>query len=177
LSDNELRVDSDSAAGAATALRRAFDRSFAVAASLQAQRLEQILAIRVGSDPYALRVSEIAGLHVDVEIVPVPGPVPQLLGIVGLRGTLLPVYDLAALLRHLPASRPRWLVLMRMPQPVGFAFDTFEAHLQMPDATIADGAGEAPPTAFLRGMVRAAGALRPIIHLTSLVESIKDKNS
>jgi chemotaxis signal transduction protein len=165
----------------AATLRRDFDEAFAAPASPITEPLEDLLAIRVGSDLYALRLSEIAGLHVGVKIVPVPSPVPQLLGIVGIRGMLVPIYDLAALLRYPPEANSRWFVLARAPQPVGFAFETFESHLQVSQASLAGSNGEDSGTAgtvqHMRGTVRAAGALRPIIHLASMLEMIGDKNS
>jgi chemotaxis signal transduction protein len=166
LSNNDLPT--------AAVLRRRFDEGFAVAASPKAERLEALLAIRVGSDPYVLRVSEISGLHVDLKIVPVPSPVAHLLGIVALRGTMAPVYDLASLLSYPPATRPRWMVLARVSQLVGFAFDTFESHVQMPQGAIATSAAQTAP--HLLGTVRAEEALRPIVHLASLVEFIKELN-
>jgi chemotaxis signal transduction protein len=166
--------------GTAAAMRRLFDDSFAAAAASGPESLEDLLAIRVGSDPYALRLSEIAGLHVGVKIVPVPSPAAQLLGIVGIRGMMAPVYDLAALLRYPPAPNPRWFILARALQPVGFAFETFESHLQVSQSSFANGnedAGTGAPKQHTRGTVRAAAALRPIIHLASVLEMIRDKHS
>jgi chemotaxis signal transduction protein len=166
---------------AAAILRRHFDEGFAVAASPMTESLEGFLAIRVGSDPYALRLSEISGLYVSAKIVPVPSPVPQLLGIVGIRGMMAPIYDLAVLLRYPPESNSRWFVLSRAPQPVGLAFATFESHLQVSQASLAGGTREdAGGGEFLqhtRGAVRADEGLRPIIHLTSMLEMIGDLNS
>jgi chemotaxis signal transduction protein len=164
----------------AAALRRLFDDSFAAAATAESARLEGLLAIRLGSDPYALRLSEIAGLHTGVKIVPVPSASAQLLGIVGLRGIMAPIYDLAALLGYPPAASPRWMVLARMPQPLGFAFETFESHLQVPESSLANGEGGAnagAPRQYTSGTVRAAGALRPIICMASVLELIGNKNS
>jgi chemotaxis signal transduction protein len=167
-------------AGSAAALRRAFDDGFAAAAAAKSARLEDLLAIRLGSDPYALRLSEIAGLHAGVKIVAVPSNRTQLLGIVGLRGIMAPIYDLAALLRYPPAANPRWMVLARMSQPVGFAFETFESHLQVPETALANDEGSAYAGAARQhtsGTVRAGGALRPIILMASVVELIGDENS
>jgi purine-binding chemotaxis protein CheW len=168
------------AAGSAAALRRLFDGSFAAAAADKSARLEGLLAIRLGSDPYALRLSEIAGLYAGVKIVAVPSANAQLLGIAGLRGILAPVYDLAALLRCPPAANPRWMVLARMSQPVGFAFEFFESHLQVPDTSLASAEGSTNAGAAGRhagGTVRAAGALRPIIRMASVVELVGNKSS
>jgi chemotaxis signal transduction protein len=177
----KTRIEVGSMGTTAATLRRHFDEAFAAPASSVTEPLEDFLAICVGSDPYALRLSEIAGLHVGVKIVPVPSPVPQLLGIVGIRGMMVPIYDLAALLRYPPEANSRWFVLARAPQPVGFAFGSFESHLQLSQASLADSNGEDSSTSgsaqHIRGTVRAAGALRPIVHLASMLEMIEDLKS
>ena len=181
MSSNGPFIGAASAVTTATALRRLFDASFAAPAASMSERLEDLLAIRVGSDPYALRTSEIAGLHVGVKIVPVPSPVAQLLGIAAIRGIMAPIYDLAALLRYPPAANPRWFIIARGPQPVGFAFETFESHLQVSQSSLAnddgENAGSGAPKQHTRGTLRAAGALRPIIHLPSVLEMMGDINS
>jgi chemotaxis signal transduction protein len=128
-------------------------------------------------------LSEIAGLYVDVKIVPVPGPTKQMLGIVSLRGKMAPVYDLAALLHYPPAASPRWLLVAGGAQPVGFAFETFEAHLQVSQASLAVAAGEdrgegnGASRRHVRGAVRAAEVLRPMIHVASVVELVRGNSS
>jgi chemotaxis signal transduction protein len=181
VSETESSIGVSPTVGTAAALRRSFDESFAAPAALLRVPVEDLLAIRVASDPYAVRLSEIAGLHVDIQIVPVPSPAGQLLGIVGIRGVMMPIYDLAALLRYPRAESPRWIVFARGTQRVGFAFDTFESHLQVSQGSMATGDGEdkgaratAPQT---QGTVRAGGSLRPIIHLASVVAMIGDINS
>lgn len=166
--------------GTAAALRCLFDSSFVASASSMTEPLEDLLAIRVGADPYALRLSEIAGLYVDVNIVSVPSPVAQLLGIVSLRGRMAPVYDLAALLHYPPAVSPRWMILAGA-QPVGLAFETFETHLQVPRASLVDGEdrgeGSGATRQHVRGVVRAAHALHPLIRVASVVKLIRDNYS
>jgi chemotaxis signal transduction protein len=181
VSTNETRIEAESMGATAATLRRHFDEAFAAPAASMAEALEHLLAIRVGSDPFALRLSEIAGLYVGVKVVPVPSPVSQLLGIVGIRGMMVPIYDMAALLRYPLEANSRWFVLARAPHPVGFAFDTFESHLQVSQASLAGSNGEGPGTGgtvqHMRGTVRAAGALRPIIHLASMLEIIRGSHS
>jgi chemotaxis signal transduction protein len=188
VSPNEPSAETAPTISTAAELRRLFDASFAAPASLITEPLEHLLAIRVGSDPFALRLSDVAGLYVGVKIVPVPSPVAQLLGIVGIRGMMAPIYDLAALLRYPPASNARWFVFARAPQLVGFAFEAFESHLQVPRASVATGNGENADMSssgqhvrarvqHMRGSVRVDGTRRPIIHLASMVEMIGGKNS
>jgi chemotaxis signal transduction protein len=170
------RMSPDSMTGRVTALHEAFDASFAAAAVPRHERREEFLAIRLGTDPYLLRLSEIVGLYADRRVVPVPSPDPRLLGIVGLRGRMAPVYDLAAFLGYSLATSPRWMVLASGALPVGFAFETFETHLRVSEALFASehdhgvGAGEIRQHA--RGTVRVAGELRSVIHMASVSEMV-----
>ena len=151
--------------GSAEALRRRFDESFAAPAGSNPQSVEDLLAIRIGADPYVLRLSQIAGLSAGLKIAPVPSPIASLLGIVGVRGLMAPIYDLGALLGYPRAAEPRWTVFVRAPQTVGFAFETFESHLHVLVTSVT---GET---------VRAAGALRPIIDMPSVVAKLKGQIS
>jgi chemotaxis signal transduction protein len=119
----ERRIES------AEALRRAFDGSFADPPAAAARGREGFLTVRIGGDPYAFRVGDVLAVVSDRKIVAVPTPAPALLGLASLRGDLVPVYDLAQLLGQPRATSTRWLAVARGPDPVGFAFETFEAHV------------------------------------------------
>jgi chemotaxis signal transduction protein len=160
-----LRREAPSKIGSAEALRRRFDESFAAPAGSNPESVEDLLAIRIGPDPCALRLSQITGLSAGLRIAPVPSPVASLLGIVGVRGVMAPIYDLGALLGYPRAARPHWTVFVRAPQTVGFAFETFESHLQISVTSVT---GET---------VRAAGALRRLIDMPSVVAMLKGQIS
>ena len=159
----------------AAELRREFDATFAARASTARGKLDDVLAIRVGGDPYALRLSEIAGLHTDRQLVAMPSPVAELLGVVAIRGLLAPAYDLAALLGYPPATGSRWLILVRVPHLVALAFASFEAHLRLPEASFAqhDNGSDGRNTQHLRGSVRDGGILRPLIHVPGVLTTIE----
>ncbi len=158
----------------AAALREAFDRTFAAPPPRTDHALEDVLAVRIGGDPFALRLSEVADLRADRVVVPVPSAVPELLGLVGLRGTLAPVYDLAALLGYPPHAAARWLVVTKGAAPVALAFEAFETHARVPrEAFVGDDAPS--PQRHVRGAVRLDGALRPILATTSVLEAIASR--
>jgi chemotaxis signal transduction protein len=176
MSSDAASVEGVSNSGTASSLRRRFDASFAAPAQVRRERVEHLLAIRVDAHPYVLRLSEVAGLHADLQVVRIPSPAAHLLGIVGLRGVMAPVYDLAGFLGHPRAATPRWAVFARAPEFVGFAFEAFDSHLQVTDessATADDEAGSVAGGRHVRGAIRAAGVLRPIIHLASVVATLK----
>ncbi len=164
----------------ALTLRQAFDLSFARAPREEIGQRESLLAIRMGGDPYAVRLGEIAGLHVDRRIMVLPTPVPELLGVAGFRGQIAPVYDLASLCGHARAASTRWLILLRGREPVALAFETFEMHLSVvPEQIVStpDGiqAAKRATNTHLRNAVRCDGAVRPIVHLQSLLGDIQQR--
>jgi len=156
-------------------LRHAFDRAFAEPPRSAAAPMEGLLAIGAGGDAYALRLAEITGLFVDKKLAPLPSLVPELLGIAGFRGALVPVFDLRALLGHPAGPPPRWLVLAFPRAPVGLAFDRFDGHLHVPGDAIAKMDRRESGRAHVHEVVRAAGAMRPIVDLPSVLDAIKNR--
>ncbi len=113
-------------------LRRAFDQAFAVAPNTTVETFEDLLAVRVAGDPYALRVREITGLVASRKIVPLPSRRPELLGIAGNRGSLVAVYSLAGLLGYGADSKPAsWLALAGAHEPLGLGFEELEGFLRV----------------------------------------------
>jgi purine-binding chemotaxis protein CheW len=169
-----------STASRAEELRRAFDGGFARPPGAGARDTEEILAIRIGADPYALRLAELAGLHAGKAITPLPGDVPGLLGIGGFRGALVPVYDLRALLGlgglggggggAIGAAAPRWLVIAAA-APVALAFDGLDAFTRVPRDAVAVHDGAAP--GHVRHAVRTPDGMRPIVDIPSMLDAIR----
>jgi len=147
------------------ALRENFDRSFAQARSAHVAPGEHLLAIRVGRDPYALRSNQIAMIGTDRQITTVPSDSPELLGIAGLRGALVAVYDLALLIGVPRGDAPRWLARCKGSE-LAFAFGAFDGHVQLrPDDLARAGPGSHP---LLGEVARVDGVARPIIPLLVL---------
>jgi chemotaxis signal transduction protein len=146
------------------ALREDFDRSFAEPARRHDAEFAELLAVRAGGRPYALRLSQAAGLHSDRPVTPLPGPQPALLGVAGFSGATVPVYDLAALLGHPVPERPRWLVLAAGDPPLALAFHQLDGHFRIDSAVIV-GAADGQGQDVLRGMVPLPGGTHPIVDL------------
>ena len=116
-------------ASRALELRRAFDEAFAAPLAMAGGDTLDLIGIMLGGQPYALRTGEIDGLRLGVSVTPVPSLVPELMGIAGFRGRLLPVYDLSALLGY-PPGNGRWCAFAGA-SPAGVAFGSFEAHFRV----------------------------------------------
>lgn len=158
-----------SATLSAEELRREFDRGFAAAPALAA-RLVPVLILRVGGHRCVVRLVEAAGVHTCPAITALPSAIEELLGLVILRGTLLAIYDLGALVGLERTSEPRWLLLAGRPA-VALGFDALEAHTPIPaDAFLAS--ASASHRGLAAGAVRIDGVVLPVLSLTSVHDAI-----
>lgn len=161
--------------GRAAELRRAFDLSFVEPRRITATDTEDYLAIEAGGDPHALRLSEIAGLHAEKAVTPVPGQIAGFIGIAGFRGKILPVYDLARLLDYPALRTPQWIAIAEC-APVAFAFETFVGHARIPIVAPGGASGEAADGRHIRGVVRVGETPHSVIHLPSIVAAIRKRD-
>jgi chemotaxis signal transduction protein len=152
-------------------LRRAFDAAFA-AAPTGARRLEvPLLALRAGGEPLAVRALETAGLQRLPRVVPLPSRRPEVLGVTGWRGAVLPVYALSRLM-GLPdgTEPPRWMLLCGE-ERLALAFTAFEAHVQVaPEALQPAARGAARPA--VRELVHLDGQVRSVVSIPDLLMAI-----
>lgn len=154
------------------ALRRAFDEAFAAPVVHQAADLATLIAIRVAGQPFALRATEIAALAKSRRILPVPSRVPQLLGLAGIRGVLVPVYDLAAILGLPRANEPQWFVLTERDAQLALAVEEIERLVEIRKTDlVAD-----PPSSsggHVRQLARIGEETRAVIDIPAVVETIR----
>jgi chemotaxis signal transduction protein len=159
----------------AAELRRSFDESFAAAAETVTADVEDLLGLRVGGDAYAVRLGEITALLPERKIVALPSPIPELLGLAGLRGGIVPVYSLRALLGYgAGTERTAWIILAGAEPLVGLAFDQFEGHLRIARSQIAV-RSDAASRAHVAETAQVEGALRGLIGVRSMVATIQER--
>lgn len=126
---------------------------------------EQLLIFRLAGEPFGLALSAVAEIIRLPNLVHMPLVPASLIGLANLRGVVLPVVGLRALL-HLPAAEATELtrvIVMRSDAPVGFVVDkvdrlsTFAADRIVKDAS---GAGSIDP-ALLDGIVKGGEGESP----------------
>ncbi|MBL8950487.1 MAG: chemotaxis protein CheW [Myxococcaceae bacterium] len=155
-------------------LAREFDRIFAEAPRAAAEREVPLLALRVGPDPYAVKVTELSGIVVDKRLVPLPSPRRELLGVIGHRAAVVPVYSLGALLGYpLSEVAPRWFMFAAGPDTVALAVDALDAHLKVATSAISAATGSRQP--FLHEVVSDGDLRRPVIRIADLISTLKAK--
>ncbi len=154
-------------------LRRAFDESFA-AAPVVAGEIDELLAIGVAGAPYALRVRDLALIVSGRKVVPLPSARPGLLGLAGIRGSLVPIFSLATLLGGPPSFAPDpWIAVTPGLHPLGLAFASLEGLVRVPRADIGPCAQIDAVTHCIREVATMAGFTRPILDVVSAVNALK----
>jgi purine-binding chemotaxis protein CheW len=150
----------------AAELARAFDAAFVHAPVTESGTWEHVLAIQIGSHAHALRLSQIRGLYARRPIVPLPSALCELLGLMSVRSSIVPVYDLAGLLGLAGESEPRWTVLAA-DLPIALAFSGLEGLRRVPREAIVP----APDVASTE-ILRMPEGSRPLLHLPRVLEAI-----
>jgi purine-binding chemotaxis protein CheW len=154
-------------------LRRAFDAAFAAEPEPPAERVN-LVALRAGGRSWAVRISEVAGVAPLAGLAALPCDEPAMLGLAAIGGTPVPVYDLAALLGEGGARAPRWMLLSAGADRVALAFDELEEYLRVPREQVVAASGPvAAGDARATELVRAAGALRPVVSLDAVLKTLE----
>ena len=157
-------------------LHEAFDRGFAAAPPPPQPAHTDFLCIRVGGEPSAIPLGEIASLHADLQIVALPTRAPELLGVAAIRVAIVPIYDLGVALGATTATASRWTALIRGGH-AGFAFDGYDGYARIAGHAIAVPAGlpaaGAPTRGHVRGQFSRDGQPRSIVDLGSVLAAIE----
>jgi len=177
---NEQRKDSMEGNTAAQ-LKQAFDRSFALPPSLVSPEVEDLLMIRVAGDPYAIRLCDIAEIVTDRSIVPVPAVTPNLLGLTGIHGGIVPVFGLSSILGYGPdPGSPRWMILCGAEDPIALAFSDFEGYLRLPASALhADENLSAPRehVKYVNQVASTPDGARAVISMALIMATIRNRIS
>lgn len=154
-------------------LRAAFDGAFAKPPPEAMAATEDLLAVQVAGDSYALRVSELTGLVVDRKVVSVPSVRGELAGIAGIRGVLVPVYALSSLLGYAAQGAPaRWLALCGASETLGLAFDKLEGFLRVSRSDLVHGGRADASRPHLGEVVRSGATPRRLVSTRSIMAAL-----
>lgn len=151
----------------ASLLRQEFDHGFALPQHVASDD-EDLIGVEVGGAPHALRLEDISGVLADLAIVSVPSSSPHLVGIVGVRGEVLSVFDLAALLGYPRAPRTRWMAVGKGGR-TAFSFTRLIRHLRVPRTAIVKASIESN----IEAIVTSAGDTWPVVSLDTITAALE----
>jgi purine-binding chemotaxis protein CheW len=119
-------------------------------------------------------VSEISGLATDRKIVAFPSLIPELLGVAGIRGALVPVYSLAMLLGYsAETERTRWLALYGTEDPIALAFGEFEGYVRVSRAQLYLAEQKNVARTHVQQVVRATDLIRAVVSIPLIRKTIQ----
>jgi purine-binding chemotaxis protein CheW len=153
----------------ADSLRRAFDDAFAVEAGAGVAQADDLLAIRLREDPHLLRLADVGRLLRVGTLLRYPSSAPAWLGLAGVAGGVVPVYDLGVLLGYPPGEPPAWIAVCGA-EPVALAFDGFDGQVRQ---VREDATGDVPAAASRRDVLRVAGEPRPVVDVSAVIERLR----
>jgi len=154
-------------------LQREFDQRFAVAATSGDSEFEGVLVIRVGALFYAVRARETNGIATTVGANGVPSPMPELEGLIGLRGALVPLFRLAALVGSGEAPEPsRWVIVIGRDEPVGLGFQDPDGYYKVPIAALVPTGDARVSGAFVREIANVGMRRLPVLDIPLLVTEL-----
>lgn len=129
-------------------LREAFDRGFAEPYPLPRMDSLTLIAISIAGVGYAIKLDQIAAVHVDLRIGAVPSKTRGLVGLTTIRNVIISVHDLGVRLGHrtVPVAG-RWIVVGKGSAPRAWSFDHLDGQVRIepPEggASVVDIAGRA----------------------------------
>jgi chemotaxis signal transduction protein len=154
-------------------LRASFDNAFGLPPAETATASIGLLAIRVGAERYAIRMTELSDVQGARRVVPLPGARPEMLGLAGLRGRLVPVYSLAALLGHAVTQAWIWLAICGTEHPIGLTFDELEGYVQASPADLCPASEVEGSRSYVRELLRKDGAVTMVVSAASIVTMLR----
>ena len=158
-------------------LKRSFDQSFQQPLVERGQELVHLLIVRIGSSRFALKVADLAGLARAQTVVPIPGADSALLGLAGLKGRMVAVHSLAAMIgcQELSTEQNRWMVLCRRQKEIALAFTAVTGTMMVPRTELSPVSPGAPPHAT--DAVGSGAAQLWLLDVGSIADTIVKKTA
>jgi purine-binding chemotaxis protein CheW len=174
-SENEMPQDGETMTERVLEMRRAFDGAFALPRAARATDVEQAVIVQAGAQLLACRIHEVTRFESDRKVIPLAG-LPGLVGVAGIRGKLVPVYDLATVIGAPAAGATRWLALCGEGETIGLAFSRIDRFVRVPreDVYAID---EAAATSHVRQLLRAGTTAYHVLDVGSVLSAIRARSA
>ena len=112
-------------------LRRAFDEAFSRPLELADSARRELLTVLCGGERLALDASELSLVEPHSKCTWLPGAPAHCLGVTGLRGRLVVVYDLAGMLGYGKAERSPAVLVSRLEPSLGVGVEKIERYVRL----------------------------------------------
>jgi chemotaxis signal transduction protein len=162
-------------------LRQDFDRTFAMPPALASQEVEDLIMIRVAGDPYAIRLLDITEIVNERKVVSVHAVTPDLLGLAGIHGGMVPVFSLSSILGYgTDPISPRWMILCGTEEPISLAFSDFEGYLRLPASALhvdENVSATREHVKYVNQVASTPEGVRAVINIAQIMATIRNRIS
>ena len=142
----------------------------------------RICLFSIGVDTYAIPVAVLTEIIIQQKIFPVPTTPSHVLGVVNLRGNIVPIVDIRPALSLPQQSVPGQIAILKLgAMTLGIVVDNVSAVVSVPESTIRtlpDGAAEKQTAIgnrarFLKGVIDRDGGVVALLDIDRVIDEIK----
>ena len=131
---------------------------------------------RIAGDPYAIRLRDIAGIVAARAIVSVPSAAPDFLGLVGIRGDIVPVFELSSILGYgNEADSVSWTLLCGAPETIALGFSELEGFLRLSKTHLHADQHREGARQYAHEIATTDAGDRPLIAIALVVAAIRNR--
>jgi purine-binding chemotaxis protein CheW len=141
----------------------------------------RICLFSICGDGYAVTVDTVVEILIPQKVFPVPTAPPYVLGVINLRGNIVPVVDIRPVLSLSPSDGINQIAVIRQNQiMIGIAVDSvseviavpLESVLPLPAEVAAQDAGARNRSRYLRALIQRPGGVAALLNMERVVEAI-----
>jgi purine-binding chemotaxis protein CheW len=141
----------------------------------------RICLFSISGDAYAVTVDTLVEIIIPQKIFPVPTTPSHVIGVINLRGNIVPVVDIRPVLSLPPAEGINQVAIIRQNQTIlGIAVDAVSEVIAVPQASIlplpaevaAQESGAKNRSRYLRAIVQRADGVAALLNLERTLEAI-----
>ena len=159
--------------GRSLELRREFDSAFAAPRAVRSSDVEKLVVLQVGSLWVACRVLEVTRFESLRRVVPLSNGAPGLIGIAGLRGKVVPVFGLAAILGIGGAEGTPWVAICGEADPIGLAFDRLDRFVTVRRSDVSAVGDGNRLSSHTNGLLRIGSVAHDVLDLPAVLSAIR----
>lgn len=141
----------------------------------------RICLFSMGNDTYAIPVDVLTEIIIPQKIFPIPTTPSHVLGVINLRGNIVPIVDIRPALFLPQQSVPGQIAILKLgAMMLGIIVDNVSAVITVPESsiqTLPNDTGEQTASGrrarFLKGIIRSEGAAAALLDIDRVIDEIR----
>jgi chemotaxis signal transduction protein len=142
----------------------------------------RICLFSIGKDTYAITVNVLTEIIIPQKIFPIPTTPSHVLGVINLRGNIVPIVDIRPALSLPQQSVPGQIAILKHgTMMLGIVVDNVSAVIPVPESsiqTLPNDAGEKQPASgsrarFLKGIIQRDSGVAALLDIERVIDEIR----